>query len=103
MMICWRNYNNENPIDPQMMVSQGMAGLTVTDVVGNCDETSCCQVFEDPTASCAVGSGTGTCYCDALCFQMGDCCDDIGNNMSMLEMLQPCTSCKLRPLLLTRA
>jgi hypothetical protein len=39
----------------------------------------CCTPFSDPTVSCLVWDPTTAdhCYCDALCYRYGDCCEDI--------------------------
>lgn len=44
----------------------------------NFTNASCCQPFSDPSESCRVQkSQVGFCYCDGLCFERGDCCNDI--------------------------
>lgn len=65
-----------------------------TNTVGSCVDfvdSSCCEAFTDPTASCARGSGPETCYCDALCFIRQDCCGDIA---FALSHMQACIRCE---------
>ena len=53
--------------------------------------SDCCRPFDDPTTSCSSGSGSGTCYCDALCFERNDCCNDIE---LIVNNIQPCIRCE---------
>ena len=49
---------------------------------------SCCRPFQDPTSSCRVTDNNGeSCYCDSLCFERNDCCDDA-------PVQAPCVPCK---------
>ena len=50
--------------------------------------SSCCKPFQDPTSSCRVTVNNGdSCYCDSLCFERNDCCDDA-------PVQAPCVPCK---------
>ena len=50
--------------------------------------SSCCRPFQDPTSSCRVIDNNGeSCYCDSLCFERNDCCDDA-------PVQAPCVPCK---------
>ena len=53
--------------------------------------SSCCRPFQDPTSSCRVIDNNGeSCYCDSLCFERNDCCDDA-------PVQAPCIPCKQYP------
>ena len=50
--------------------------------------SSCCKPFQDPTSSCRVTVNNGdSCYCDSLCFERNDCCNDAPVQI-------PCVPCK---------
>ena len=50
--------------------------------------SSCCKPFQDPTISCRVIDNNGeSCYCDSLCFERNDCCNDA-------PVQAPCVPCK---------
>lgn len=60
-----------------------------TTLSGSCDAagfTGCCN---DTTSTCA--GSDGTCYCDQICYPLGDCCDDISDICDAQgQWLQPC-------------
>ena len=57
-----------------------------------CAETSCCQTFTDPSTSCEVPARQGPCFCDGLCFERGDCCDDIND----IPIILSCVPCEIK-------
>ena len=60
-----------------------------------CVPSSCCQSFTDPSGNCEVPARQGSCFCDGLCFERGDCCDDI-DAIGVLS----CVPCEMKQLLL---
>ena len=52
---------------------------------------SCCRPFRDATDTCRPPGSS--CYCDSLCLERGDCCDDFVSTLPPIP--EPCVPCML--------
>ena len=51
---------------------------------------SCCMPFRDATDTCRPPGSS--CYCDSLCLERGDCCEDFVSTLPPIP--EPCVPCK---------